>query len=319
VNLMLVLARAAAEPSAEAVAGTVVNGRAAVSVVPGQAMRVRVLLLLLAAAACGPADRAPAQPEADAGTDVGAAVDSALGAVLRRAEALADSIDRLFRPVPLLPPAQEAVLRQYGTVPQMARARSLGVKPRDSAHVAALLADGTLVALEDSTPVWVLRDLDYSAPYVTPDTRRLLQRVGERFQARLREMGLPDYRLEVSSVLRTPADQAALRRVNPNAAAGESSHEYGTTLDVLYASYAAPADHGVAYDTAGVAWLEPHLDRIVAALLESVAARNSREMQAILGGVLTELQRAGDVMVTLERQQPVYHFTLARPQAEGGR
>lgn len=283
-------------------------------------MRVRILLLL-AAAACGPADRTLPPQDAVTGDDVvvTAVVDSALGAVLRRAEALTDSIDRLFRPVPLLTPAQEAVLRQYGTVPQMARARSLGVKPRDSAHVAALLADGTLVALEDSTPVWVLRDLDYSAPYVTPDTRRLLQRVGERFQTRLREMGLPDYRLEVSSVLRTPADQAALRRVNPNAAAGESSHEYGTTLDVLYASYAAPADHGVVYDTAGMAWLGPHLNRIVAALLESVAARNSREMQAILGGVLTELQRAGDVMVTLERQQPVYHFTLARPQAEGGR
>lgn len=283
-------------------------------------MRARVLLLL-AAAACGPADRTLPTQDAVTGADVvvTAVVDSALDAVLRRAEALTDSIDRLFRPVPLLTPAQEAVLRQYGTVPQMARARSLGVKPRDSAHVAALLADGTLVELEDSTPVWVLRDLDYSAPYVTPDTRWLLQRVGERFQARLREMGLPAYRLEVSSVLRTPADQAALRRVNPNATAGESSHEYGTTLDVLYASYAAPADHGVAYDTAGVAWLGPHLDRIVAALLESVAARNSREMQAILGGVLTDLQRAGDVMVTLERQQPVYHFTLARPQAEGDR
>ena len=51
----------------------------------------------------------------------------------------------------------------------------------------------------------------------------------------------------------------------------------------------------------------------VEGLLETAAARKSRELQAILGSVLNELRREGDVLVTLERQQPVYHVTVARP------
>jgi hypothetical protein len=104
--------------------------------------------------------------------------------------------------------------------------------------------------------------------------------------------------------------------VNPNAALGESTHEFGTTLDVAYASFAAPAQHDVALDLDGVEWLEPFADRIAAALLETVAARNSRELQAVLGSVMTAVQDEGLAMVTLERLQPVYHFTVARRLAE---
>jgi hypothetical protein len=43
-----------------------------------------------------------------------------------------------------------------------------------------------------------------------------------------------------------------------------------------------------------------------------VGARKSREMQAFLGHVLIELQAAGDVLVILERLQPVYHITAGR-------
>jgi hypothetical protein len=267
-------------------------------------------------AACAPSGREdpPAGGAAAGASARDAQIDAVLTDALRRITVLTDSIDRLLQPVPLLTPAQEATLRQYGNAPQLARARSLGVQPRDSAHLVALLAEGRLVELEDSTSLWVLRELDFSEPYVTPDTRLLLQQIGERFQQRLSGMGLPAYRLEVSSVLRTPQHQAELRRVNPNAALGESTHQYGTTLDVLYASFAAPADHEFSFDTDRAAWLAPHLYRIAGAMLETAAARKSRELQAILGGVLTELQQAGDVMVTLERQQPVYHFTTARPQ-----
>ena len=57
--------------------------------------------------------------------------------------------------------------------------------------------------------------------------------------------------------------------------------------------------------------------RITALALERVAARYSRELQKILGDVLREMQSEGLVMVTLERQQPVYHLTVARAMAGG--
>ncbi|NIP78142.1 MAG: hypothetical protein GWM90_02620 [Gemmatimonadetes bacterium] len=47
------------------------------------------------------------------------------------------------------------------------------------------------------------------------------------------------------------------------------------------------------------------------AVLERVAARKSRELKAILGGVMESAQSRGEVLVTLERQQPVYHITVA--------
>jgi hypothetical protein len=266
-----------------------------------------------AAAATFAACASPPPPE-PTDADPRAVIEPVLDDALRRMTELADSIDDLLRPVPLLTPAQESALRRYGNAEQLARARALGVRPRDAGHLAELLQEGRLVELEDSTELWVVRELDYSGPFLTPDAHALLGRVGERFQERLAALGLPAYRLEVTSVLRTPADQAALRRVNPNAAAGESTHEYGTTLDVLYASFAAPAEHGLSFSTGNAGWLEPHLDRVAAAILESAAARKSRELQAVLGAVLTELQQAGDVLVTLERQQPVYHFTVARRQ-----
>jgi hypothetical protein len=243
-------------------------------------------------------------------------VEEALAVTLQRITALTDSLDALLRPVPLLTPAQEAAFRRYGNAQQLQRARVLGVRPDSEAAKLAAVRDGRLVALEDSTGLWVVRELDYSEPLVTPDARVLLVAIGERFHARLAALGLPPFRLEVTSVMRTPASQAALRRVNPNAAVGESTHEFGTTLDVAYASFAAPAQLDVAFDLDGVEWLEPYTDRIAAALLETVAARNSRELQAVLGSVMTAVQDEGLAMVTLERLQPVYHFTVARRLAE---
>jgi hypothetical protein len=60
------------------------------------------------------------------------------------------------------------------------------------------------------------------------------------------------------------------------------------------------------------AWLEPHLAWVAGMLAETVAARRSRELMAILGNVLLEMQGEEKIMVTLERLQPVYHVTVAR-------
>src|SRR5690606_4824391 len=90
----------------------------------------------------------------------------------------------------------------------------------DSASLARLIQAGTLVQLPDSTRWWVVRELDHSLPYVVPDVVVLLERIGTRFQDALAAMGLPPYRIEVTSVLRTPEGQAALREGNVNAAQG---------------------------------------------------------------------------------------------------
>jgi hypothetical protein len=277
-----------------------------------------VFVVLLSACAPDPAPdvRGDAATDADDAVVERAAVERVLDQALARMAQRADSIDDILQPVPLLTPSQEAALRRYDNAAQLARARALGARPGGDAEMNALLEAGRLVELEDSTALWAVRELEHSVALVTPDTRALLTRIAERFQQRLADMGLPAYRVEVTSVLRTPASQADLRTTNPNAAAGVSTHEFGTTLDIAYSSFAAPQDVGLGVDVSGVEWLSSRLEWFAAAGLEAAAARKSRELQAVLGGVLLELQQAGDVMVTLERQQPVYHLTVARRIAD---
>jgi hypothetical protein len=231
-----------------------------------------------------------------------------LSEVLRRALARADTVEELLFPAPLMTPQEEAALRTASNDAQLARARQLGVRVTDQATLDRLVAERRLVRLEDETQLWTTRRLRSSVPYVTPDARALLVRIGERFQQKLEAMGLPRLRVEVTSVLRTPENQAALRETNPNAASGVSTHEFGTTFDIAYSGYAAP---GLPSGTA----TESAADRVAAIALERVAARYSRELQKLLGDVLRELQSEGVVMVTLERQQPVFHLTIARALA----
>lgn len=273
---------------------------------------------------CAPRPERPTRAEIEAAVE--ARTVRALDRGLDRITAMADSIDEIFHPLPLLTASTEAALRRHSNQAHVARARTLGI-PRGAAasELEALVRDGRLVALEDSTTYWVVRELDHSTPLVVPDVRAFLVRLGERFHAGLADLGAPAFRFEISSVLRTAADQTALRGTNPNAARGVSAHEFGTTLDVAYDGVAAPAPgpdpaaagtHGMRSSTP---WLEAHLGRVEIGLLERVAARRSRELQAIFAETLREMQAAGDVLVTLERRQPVYHLTVARRFESTGR
>jgi hypothetical protein len=277
-------------------------------------MKRRALLLaavLLTSCAPPPERSVPPGGETEVPSGSGVA-ERVLAREVGRIQAEAARIDSIFQPLPLLRPAQEEALRRFDNARQLERARALGVgRLLPAAELERLRATGSLVRLGD-TEHWVVRDMEHSQPLAVPAVQALLTTIGERFHARLRELGAPPFRLEVSSGLRTAADQAALRRVNPNAALGESTHEYGTTVDVLYSAFAAPSTPIVEIDSSGADWLEPHLLSYANLAAERVAARRALELKAILGEVLLELQNQGAVMVTLERLQPVYHMTIAR-------
>jgi hypothetical protein len=277
--------------------------------------------MALAAAGCGPAAEQPTLPGAEtvgALDPLEAEIALALEREAARIAERARAVDALFQPLPLLRPAQENELRSYLERQQLVAARRLGIPPDSPAdELERMERAGRLVRLPDTTELWIVRELDYSVPLVTPDAEALLRELAERFQAALAELDVPPYRLEVTSVLRSAEDQARLRRVNPNAAAGESTHQYGTTFDVAYSAFAPPARPLVEPALPEAPALVPHLERHAALAAEVVAARRSRELQAILGRVLLTMQQEGKVMVTLERLQPVYHMTVARALAGG--
>ena len=278
-------------------------------------MRTFPLLLVLLLSSCGRAEREREVAVAAARAATYDEIESMMSETIRRADRFAGSANRILRPLPVMTPAEEDALRRFLNAQHVARARAFGVRVVSDAAADSLLTAGRLIQLEDSTHHWIVRR-GTSPAYVVPHLRTLLEILGERFQERLAGIGLPPYRLEVTSALRTSQRQQRLRRGNANAAAGTSSHEYGTTVDLSYAAFAPPADapgeilRGVPTEFA------PHLERFLDLALESVSARKSRELGAIFSQVLREAQAEGLALVIYERQQTVYHLTVARALAD---
>jgi hypothetical protein len=235
------------------------------------------------------------------------AMDAA--AVQARIDARRDSIRAAFARVNKLKWREVWGLRRDKNAEQIARAQSLGVRVSGEAQIAQLAKQGRLVALEDSTEYWVLRKMTHSVPYMTPDGRAMLREVGRRFHARLDSLGLPRFRMKVTSALRTDETQAELRKVNPNASQTVSSHEYGTTLDVSHERFAAPAPPREA---------SPAEWALEVVMMDTIVKYHGKELQAELGRVITEMRAEGALMVMMEDAQPVYHMTVAR-RFRGGR
>lgn len=277
-----------------------------------------VVVGLLGAVACSPGEGK--EPDGSARGTGAASVEATQPApevpreswavVEARAKARADSVDRALRQVQALSRSERSSLRRDVNRIQTARARALGVRPEAEAQIESLVRAGRLVRLPDTTRLWVVRDLEHSVAYVTPDTEAMLTELGERFQARLDSLGLPRFRLVVNSVLRTPEKQSALRRLNSNAASGVSAHEFGTTLDVAYRRFGAPLEFAAEAD--------PAAQQLQDSLLVETATLRGAELQAVLGRVLAEMKKEGKVLVMMERRQTVYHMTVARryPKAE---
>ena len=268
-------------------------------------------ILALFITSCGRAEREREAALEAARVATAREIEQALSQALGLVDQEAEKADDILSPLPVMTPAQEGALRRFLNASHVARARVLGVRVADRSARDSLLAAGRLVQLQDSTAHWIVRP-GISPAYVVPHVPALLGQLGGRFQERLAEMGLPPYRIEVTSALRTSQRQARLRGSNPNAAAGVSSHEFGTTVDLSYAAFAPPAERPPEILARVPAELAPHVERIVDLALESVSARKSRELGAIFSRVLLEAQSEGLALVIYERQQTVYHVTVGR-------
>ncbi len=242
------------------------------------------------------------------------AMDDALAAWVREAEAAMESVD-------LLSDSEIATLRRSRNARHVRLAQEFGIGPPDTrAHADSLAQRFDLVAIETDSLYTVLPG-QYSLPLLTPSAAASLDSVAVRFRDRLAARGLPPFRFAVSSVWRTGADQAALRGVNANAAASRSSHEYATTYDITYnPTRYSPAPDALRppppVDARVPGFLRPAVQaRLVEAerqALDRLAADYPSRLTALLGRALIELEDEGVLVVVRERRQPVFHVTLAR-------
>ncbi|WP_395093097.1 DUF5715 family protein [Vaginella massiliensis] len=147
----------------------------------------------------------------------------------------------------------------------------------DFIHMESLVNENKLFEVPEITDTYVLQKLTHSRPYLIKPALEILYEVSEKFKL---ETGT---RLSISSLTRTLETQQKLRRVNSNAAKGNSAHEYGAAFDISYAQY----DDGI-------------------------RGRNYT-YESVMKNILDQLVTEGKIYYIKERRQPCFHITVRNP------
>jgi hypothetical protein len=171
---------------------------------------------------------------------------------------------------------------------QLAHAQANGlkkiIKDKDEfdAQIDSLVKNDILIKVKPNK-YYNIRRLTHSYPYLTPEAVDLLNLIGKRFQANLQAEGLPKYKFQISSLLRTIEFQRQLTRQNVNATYGLSAHYYGTTFDIAYDKY----------DRRGKSFQDT-------------------EVEAILEKTLRELREECKMMIIRESSNKCFHMTVVK-------
>lgn len=130
---------------------------------------------------------------------------------------------------------------------------------------------------------FVVEELTQSYPYLVPEADSALHAIGKRFSAMAKEETGNDYRVRVTSVLRTKSQVHSLQRTNKNAV-DSSVHMLGTTVDISYVAFAD--EYGRAVD--------------------------NPKLKPILAQVLYDMRRDGYIWVKYEKKQPCFHLSARK-------
>ncbi|MDE7407661.1 MAG: hypothetical protein K2M76_04510 [Muribaculaceae bacterium] len=130
---------------------------------------------------------------------------------------------------------------------------------------------------------YYIDSLSHSYPYLVPEAARLLYDIGHRFNDSLAARGGGDYRIKVTSVLRTSQTVRRLRRRNINSV-DASTHKFGTTFDISYLKFICDSANTI--------------------------PRTQYDLMALLSEILADMRDNGRCLVKHERKQGCYHITV---------
>lgn len=162
----------------------------------------------------------------------------------------------------------------------LVHARAGGIEPVHDARSAWRNGKGILEVRSDST--LYIDSLTHSYPFLVPCAADLLREIGRRFHDTLNARGGGDYRIKVTSLLRTDATVGRLRRVNRNASS-ESAHSYGTTFDISYSKFICDNADGT--------------------------RRTFEDLKNLLAEIINDLRDEGRCLVKREYRQACFHIT----------
>ncbi len=164
----------------------------------------------------------------------------------------------------------------------IAEATSLGIEPINET-VDVWKIERPVIKVESCQDFYV-DNLTHSLPYLVPEAEQLLHDIGQAFRDSLTSRGGGEYRVKVTSILRTHSSIRRLRRRNGNAVGG-SAHLYGTTFDLSYSNFVCDS---------------------------LTIPRTTEDLRLLLAEILRDFRQQGRCYVKHERKQSCFHITTRR-------
>jgi hypothetical protein len=119
-----------------------------------------------------------------------------------------------------------------------AAAKLRGIKVcRDEKELKKRISEGKLVRVKSGRS-YVIEKMTYSYPYVTRNSKLLIDEIASRLREKSSQKGLNGVRFYITSMTRKSDDVKSLRRFNRNASQN-SPHLYGNAFDISYKRFIA--------------------------------------------------------------------------------
>lgn len=144
-------------------------------------------------------------------------------------------VDSTVHSLPVhVPPGRLAEIFRDTNDLQLTAARAVGLEPLRGFKGAYDIRHN--VVKVTTCDDYLVDDLHYSMPYLVPRACQLLHDIGRSFRDTVKARGGKEYRIKVTSLMRTSYSVSRLKRRN-RAATDSSCHLYGTTFDISWTNF----------------------------------------------------------------------------------
>ena len=210
------------------------------------------------------------------------------------------TVDTLhWTPNPDMQARHAAVLNDRNAL-QLEAARRFGLRAPLETRQAAEAATAGLTFIE-SCDAYTVDSLEYSIPFLTAAAETLVRDIGEAFRDSVRAAEEGEYRIIVTSVLRTVEDVERLRASGNRNAVPNSTHCFATTFDLSYERFyrLASADEWMnavsdPHDVADILYADPE------------------RLTNILVGIVTRYRSQRRCYAIFERGENCIHITVRK-------
>lgn len=144
-------------------------------------------------------------------------------------------VDSTVHSLPVhVPPGRLAEVFRDTNALQLTAARAVGLEPLHG--ITGAYDTRHNVVKITTCDDYLVDNLSYSMPFLVPRAAKLLHDIGRAFRDTIKARGGKEYRIKVTSLMRSNYSVSRLKRRN-RAATDSSCHLYGTTFDISWTKF----------------------------------------------------------------------------------